>query len=110
MLNGIWKGGEVLKEWQTGTIKPTHKNGDKKEVGSYRGNTLMDTGYQIYADIDRKRLEEELVEKKVLDDTQIWCREGKGTAEAIYILKEVIRKRIENRRKREERSWSALQT
>ena len=65
IFNEIWKGGEIPKEWKIGTIKPIHKKGDKKEVGNYRGITLMDTGYKIYAEIVRKRLEKELTEKKV---------------------------------------------
>ena len=55
----------------------------------------MDTGYKIYAEIVRNRLEKKLEEKKVLDETQMRFREGKGTAEAIYVLKELIRKGIE---------------
>ena len=95
VLNDIWKGGEVPKEWRTGTIKPIFKKRDKKEVGNYRGITLMDTGYKIYAEIIRKRLVAELEEKKVLSDIQMGYREGKGTAETIYVVKEVIRKGIE---------------
>ena len=53
-LNEIWSRGEVPKEWKTGLIKPIYKKGDKKEVGNYRGITLMDTGYKIYAEIIRK--------------------------------------------------------
>ena len=50
-------------------IKPIHKKGDKKEVRNNRGITLMDTGYKIYAEIIRKRLEVEMVKRKVLDKT-----------------------------------------
>ena len=38
----------------------------------------MDTGYKLYAEIVRKRLEKELVEKEVLDRTQMGYRKGKG--------------------------------
>ena len=55
----------------------------------------MDTGYKLCAEIVRNRLEKELVEKEVLDRTQMGYRRGKGTAEAIYIVKELIRKGIE---------------
>ena len=98
VLNDIWRGGEVPEEWKIGVIKPIHKKGDKEEVENYRGITLMDTGYKIYAEIVRERLEKELEEKKVLDATQMGFREGKGTAEAIHVLKEVIRKGIEKER------------
>lgn len=47
----------------------------------------MGTGYKIYAEIVRKRLEKQIVEE-VLDSTQMGFREGKGTAETMYVLKE----------------------
>lgn len=50
----------------------------------------MDTGYKIYAEILRMRLEKEIKEKEVLDEMQMGFREGKGTAEAIYVLKEAV--------------------
>ena len=30
VLNGVWKGGKVPKEWKTGTIRPIYKKGDRK--------------------------------------------------------------------------------
>ena len=39
-----------------------------------------------------------MAKKKVLDKMQMRYREGKGTAEAIYVLKLVIRKGIEKER------------
>ena len=92
ILNEIWKGGAVPREWKTGIIKPIHKKGDKKVVGNYRRITLMDTGYKIYAEIIRK--------KNKVDKTQMGYRERKGTAAAIYVLKEIVRKGIEKERKK----------
>lgn len=67
-------------------------------VGNYREIASMDTGCKIYAKILRKRLENEITEKEVLDGTQMGFREGKGTAEAIYILKEAIENGISKER------------
>ena len=39
-----------------------------------------------------------MAERRVLDETQMGYREGKGTAEAIYVLKEIVRKGIEKER------------
>lgn len=60
----------------------------------------MDTGFKIYAEVLRKKLNKgrEIREKEVLNNTQMEFRKGKGTAEAIYILKEVINNGIKKER------------
>ena len=36
-----------MKKWKTGRIRPIYKKGDTKELGNYRGVTLMHTGFKI---------------------------------------------------------------
>lgn len=55
-------------------------------------------------EILRKILEKEIEDKGVLDQIRTRFREGKGTAEAIYVLKKVI----EGEKKRERESGSVL--
>ena len=50
----------------------------------------MDTGYKIYAEIMRSRLEEYLEEGKKLGDTQFGFRKGRGTIDAVFVLKSVV--------------------
>lgn len=57
---------------------------------NYRGTTLMDTGYKMYAEWLRK-LGKELEEKQVLDRTQFGFEKEKVRA---YILSETIKKQI----------------
>lgn len=45
----------------------------------------MDTGYKIYAEIIRRKLEKEMKEKK-MSEIQTGYRKGRGTTEAIYII------------------------
>jgi len=88
IINKIWNGEQELpEEWKTGMVIPIHKKGDIHDVRNYRGITLMDTGYKIYAEIIRKRLEKEMEEKELMGETQTGYRKGKGTLEAIYIVK-----------------------
>lgn len=98
VLNDIGNGGEVPEEWKTGIVRPIYKKGKRNEAGNYRGITLMDTGYKIYAEILRKRLEKEIEEKQVIDQTQMGFREGKGTIEAIFSLKRAIEGEIKKER------------
>ena len=88
--NKVWKEGQFPEEWKTGKIKPIYKNGKKEEVSNYRGITLMDTGYKIYAEVLRNRLDEQLEREGKLDDTQFGFRKKRGTMDAVYALKKTI--------------------
>ena len=89
-LNKVWKEGQFTEEWETGKIKPIYKKGKKEEVSNYRGITLMGTGYKIYAEVLRNRLNEQLEKEGKLDDTQFGFRKGRGTVNAVYTLKKMI--------------------
>ena len=65
ILNDIWKRGEIPEEWKTGTVKPIYKKGKKEDVKNYRELTLMDTGYKIYAEILRKRIEDYIEKEQI---------------------------------------------
>ena len=68
--NEAWKNrGEMMvgllirvlnKIWRVGLVKPVYKKGSKKLAKYYRPVTLMDTGYKLYAEILRRRIERQL--------------------------------------------------
>ena len=95
VLNKAWQEGIFPKEWRTGRIKPIYKKGDKEKVENYRGITLMDSGYKLYAEILRERLEKELEERGKLDDTQYGFRKGRGSIDAVYVVKKGIKEEIQ---------------
>lgn len=74
------------EEWKRLVIKPIYKKGDVEKTENYRGITLLDKGYTIYAEWLRKKLEKELNEKEVLGRTQFAFKKETGTVEAIYVL------------------------
>lgn len=94
ILNKMWNGGKLTKEWKEGIITPIYKKGDKKKAENYRGITLMDTGYKIYTEIIRRKLSKNLEEKKGLSETQLGFRKERGTIDAVYILKNAINESI----------------
>lgn len=65
------------------------KKGEVDDEKNYRGITLMDTGYKIYTEILRGKLEEKL-EQSILGDTQMGFRKGRGTIDAIFVVKTAI--------------------
>jgi len=86
----IWKDGGIPEEWNRGIISPIFKKGEKSDVKNYRGVTLMDTAYKIYANILNERLKREVEGK--LEEGQFGFREGRGTMDAIYILNYMVNK------------------
>ena len=50
----------------------------------------MDTGYKIYAELLRNRLDEQSERDGKLDNTQFDFRKRRGTMDAVYILKKTI--------------------
>ncbi|XP_067209997.1 uncharacterized protein [Linepithema humile] len=69
------------------------EKGEKEETKNYRGVTLMDTAYKIYANILNERLRKE-IEKK-LEEGQFEFREERGTTDAIlnYIVNRELMKK-----------------
>lgn len=92
-IRNIWKG-DLPEEWRAGIVKPIYKKEDIDKMENYRGITLMDTGYKIYVEWIKKKLEKEREEKEILDRTQFGFRRGKGTMEAVFILSEIIEEGI----------------
>ncbi|XP_050469789.1 uncharacterized protein LOC126863566 [Bombus huntii] len=84
MLRKIWNGKGIPEDWRKGVICPIYKKGDKGAVKSYKGVTLMDTAYKIYAGILDERLKMEIEDK--LGESQFGFRKGRGVIDAVYVL------------------------
>ena len=65
----------------------------------------MDSGYKIYAEILRERLEKEVEEGGKLDDAQFGFRKGRGTIDEVYVVKGLRRKFKKTKEKSEQRLW-----
>ena len=87
----------MLEEWRTGLIYPMHKR-DRSDVKNYRGITLLNTAYKIYASILNDMLVKELEGK--LGEEQLGFSKGKGTIDAIYILNHIVNRELTIRRRK----------
>lgn len=58
---------------------PIVKKGEDKKVDDYRGITLTQTAYKIYATVLAERLKEEIERKGILPSSQVKFRKGVGT-------------------------------
>jgi len=73
-------------------ISPIHKRGGRNDPKNYRGVTLMNTAYKIYASILNARLEKEVESK--LREVQFGFRKNRGTMDVVYTVNYVANKEL----------------
>ena len=92
LLRKMWNGEGISEDWKKGVICPIYKKGDKRVAKSYRGVTLMDTVYKIYAGILDERLKAEIESK--LEESQFGFRNGTGVTGAVFVINRIIYKQL----------------
>jgi hypothetical protein len=94
LMNGVWRGEGFPEDWREGIICPIFKKGEKNRAENYRGITLLNTGYKLYASVLSERMKREIEEKGVLPDSQAGFRKGRGTVDNVYILDHLARNEL----------------
>lgn len=97
IINLIWQGKGFPTAWRNGQILPLHKKGSREEAQNYRGITLLNTSYKIYAMILENKLKQETEEKGILPETQAGFRKNRSGIDNIYILNQIIEKELTNK-------------
>lgn len=92
LLRKIWNGEGIPEDWKKGVICSIYKKGDKRVAKSYRGVTLMDIAYKIYAGILDERLKAEIETK--LEESQFGFRKGRGVTDAVFVINHIIDKQL----------------
>lgn len=100
LVRKIWKEGGILEDWKVGIISPVYKKGNRKEVSNYRGITIMNTAYKIYAGILNDRLVKAIEQRQNSNDTQYGFKKERGTIDCIYILNYLINKAVNKKKKK----------
>lgn len=94
IINRVWRGEGFPNSWREGIITPIFKKGDRDKLENYKGITLLNTAYKIYAMVLQNRLEKEIEEKKMLPKTQAGFRRGRSTIDNIFILNYIANREI----------------
>jgi len=94
MLRRVWRREGFPEEWREGIIMPIYKKGDPTKIENYRGISLLNSAYKIYAGIITERLKEEAEREKALQETQAGFRKRRGTMDNVYILQHVIKREL----------------
>ncbi|XP_070529779.1 calponin homology domain-containing protein DDB_G0272472-like [Cardiocondyla obscurior] len=93
----VWRGEGVPEEWREGVIVPVLKRGKGEKVEEYRGITLTQAAYKVYASVLAERLRKEIEEKEILPQSQAGFRRDMGTVDQIYVLNYLLNKKIEEK-------------
>ena len=94
LLNVCMQAGRIPKEWRMGLIVPIWKRkGDVHDPGKYRGITLLS---QVLKLLERGL--DASIRRRVEGDSweeQQGFRKGRGTADGMYVLRQMVDKRME---------------
>ena len=97
IVHAFWESEEMPIEWETGLLKILPKKGDKSDPGNYRGIMLLEVAYKIVANIMHMRLQMILESPDHVDhEPQCGFRSKRGTCDASFTVKQMIKKRREH--------------
>jgi hypothetical protein len=92
VANGLLEGGEMPESWKRSSVIPLYKGkGDVLECGNYRTIKLLEHGMKVVERIFERRLRK-MVE---IREEQYGFMPGKGTTDAIFILRQLQEKYME---------------
>jgi len=89
LFNQIVSEGKIPTDWRKSCIVTVYKGkGDALDCGSYRGIKLLDHAMKVFEMIFEKRVRSQVE----LDDMQFRFSPGKGTTDAIFIVRQLQEK------------------
>lgn len=100
LLRRISNGDNLPEDWKTSVILPLYKKGDQEKTENYRGTSLLCSAYKIYAEMIRRKLEEETERLEVLPESQGGFTKGRGTMGNIFVLNHIVQREKIKREKK----------
>lgn len=95
LFNAVVKKGNIPEDWCKSWMVSIYKGkGDALECNSYRGIKLLEHAMKVFERVIEARLRE----KVDIDDMQFGFRAGKGTTDAIFIVRQLQEKYLEKKK------------
>ena len=95
IFNAIWVQEKTSKDLARMLVTPIHKKGDKLNPGNYRAISLLSIPGKVFSRILLNRMKRKTEE--ATGESQFGFRPGRGTVDAIFIVRQVIEKAQEHR-------------
>lgn len=86
----IWNTEQVPDEWKDGIICPLYKKGDKMDCKNYRGITLLNIAYKVFANILYHRLIPYADE--IIGEYQCGFCTDRSTSDQIFSIRQILEK------------------
>ena len=90
LINKIKNTNQYPKLWALGYTTLIHKDGDDENPENYRAITICSAMAKLFALMIKHRLEEKVVENKLIGDYQIGFKKGTRPADHLLLLKGII--------------------
>lgn len=94
MMQAHLNGQPIPAEWRNARIHPLYKKGPPEEAENYRGITIVNAVYKLYALIICSLLATYVETENLLPDTQNGFRKGRSTIDSIYIVNHLLQASI----------------
>jgi len=94
IFNQIWKNEKTPKDWARMMVTPIHKKGDKLNPGNYRAISLLSIPGKVFSRILLERMKKRT--ERATGESQFGFRPGRGTVDAIFIVRQIIEKAKEH--------------
>ena len=94
IFNTVWKHKQTPKDWAKMLVTPIHKKGDKLNPGNYRAISLLSIPGKVFSRILLNRIHDRA--ENAISESQFGFRPGRGTVDAIFIVKQLIEKAREH--------------
>ena len=96
LINCIITEGRIPTDWTKSTLVPLYKGkGDPLVCGSYRAIKLLEQGMKVLERVLEKRIRSQVK----IDDMQFGFMPGKGTMDAIFIVRQMQEKHQAKKKK-----------
>lgn len=99
LMEKCLNGNPIPETWRESNIWPIHKKGSKTVAENYRGISISNSIYKLYASILNCRLEEYIESENLIQDTQNGFRKQRSAIDNVYILNHCINKSIAQNKK-----------
>ena len=82
------------RDWSRMLVTPIHRKGDRKDPANYRAILLLSIPGKVFSKIILNRMK--LKTEEAMKNSQFGFRQGRGTVDAIFIVRQIIEKAREH--------------